>query len=67
MRLDRFNGIRLKVNEHPHGPIQLYDLDADPGEVVDVAADHPEGVERIEQAMTASHVPSERFRFGAEK
>ena len=67
VRLGRFKGIRLKVKDNPQGPIELYDLDADPGEMVDVAAEHPEVVRRIEQAMTASHVPSERFRFGAEK
>ncbi|MFM1903057.1 MAG: hypothetical protein RLZZ440_957 [Planctomycetota bacterium] len=37
-------------------PTELYDLEADPAEAHDVAADHPEIVRRLEAAMQREHV-----------
>ncbi len=34
---------------------QLYDLDADPGEVADLSARHPDVVQRLTQAVVAWH------------
>lgn len=47
-------------------PIELYDLDVDPGEKRDIAADHPEVVARMKRKLaerTASSVP--QFKFPA--
>ena len=40
------------------GPIELYDLSADPGESRDLAARHPEVVTRMRQIMEEAHEPS---------
>lgn len=40
------------------GPIELYDLQTDPGETSNLAARHPEIVERMRNFMAAAHEPS---------
>lgn len=44
---------------------ELYDLEADPGEKVDLAAKHPEVVARLEKVMRENHTPSKVFPFAA--
>ncbi|RMH09929.1 MAG: N-acetylgalactosamine-6-sulfatase [Planctomycetota bacterium] len=41
--------------------IQLFDLETDPGESTDIAADHPDLVERARQVMQREHTPSALF------
>ncbi|MBN2022311.1 MAG: arylsulfatase [Pirellulales bacterium] len=41
--------------------IELYNLKDDPGETRDVAAEHPEVVDRMRRIMAAERVPSELF------
>ena len=41
--------------------IELYDLQADPGEQNDIAADHPEVVAKVEAIMRKEHTPSKLF------
>lgn len=43
------------------GPMQLYNLNADPGELHDVAADHPDLVVKAAADMKEAHVPSLNF------
>ena len=64
VRMGRWKGVRQRLFK---GPLktELYDLDADPGEARDVAADHPDVVARIEKAMRDARVPSKLFRFKA--
>lgn len=40
---------------------QIYDLEADPSEKHDIAADHPEVVARLEAIMQREHTPSKLF------
>ncbi len=65
---DRWKGIRRDLL--PRGkrkasdiPVrtELYDLHADESEAVDVAAEHPDVVARIEALMKSERVPSETF------
>lgn len=44
------------------GPVELFDLAADPGESRDLAAAHPEIVSRLVKIMDASHVPSPHWK-----
>lgn len=52
-----------KKQQAAPGPIrtELYDLESDPSESKDVAAEHPEIVARLEAILKAQHTPSEIF------
>ncbi len=64
VRLGRWKGLRRGMLEG-NLDLELYDLNADSREQVNVAAEHPEVVREIEAIMRREHVPSavERFRF----
>jgi len=44
------------IRPGPGAPLQLYDIERDPGETTDVAADHPDVVAQIEAWMREAHV-----------
>jgi arylsulfatase A-like enzyme len=58
VRMGRWKGIRLNVAKDPDGPIELYDLDADPGEEQDVAVEHPDIVRRLAELMKTARTSS---------
>lgn len=43
---------------HPDRPIELYDADNDPGETTDLAADNPDVVNQVEDALSEAHKPT---------
>ncbi|KKK80727.1 hypothetical protein LCGC14_2820590, partial [marine sediment metagenome] len=48
---------RWKAVGYPRGSrFELYDLESDPGETKDVAAENPQIVKRMTKAMEAAHV-----------
>ena len=59
VRLGRWKAVRKPMLT---GPVELYDLQADPGERRDVAAAHPDVVRRAERAMREAHRPSELWQ-----
>lgn len=63
VRKGDWKGIRLEVFENPNGPIELYNLREDISEENNVADQHPEIIEEIDQIMKKAHVPSEVFPF----
>ena len=67
VRMGDWKGVRLNVAKDPDGPIQLYNIAKDSAETKDIAADHPDIVAKISKAMSDSHVPSDKFLFGAQK
>ncbi|QEC54255.1 arylsulfatase [Anseongella ginsenosidimutans] len=65
--MDHWKGVRLNVNKGLETPIELYDLETDPGETNNIAEDHPEIVSRIAAIMEEAHTPSPDFPFGADQ
>lgn len=63
VRMGKWKGVRYDVLKHPDRPMELYDLSQDPGEENNVAAQHPETVEQIEQIMNNARTDSEVFAF----
>lgn len=47
--------------ETPRDHYELYNLDNDPGEEHDIAAEYPEKVEELKAIMTESHIPNHTF------
>jgi len=58
VRDGRWKAIRLGTGTPSPAPVQLYDLDADPGERRDVAASHPEVLARLTGLMASLRTPA---------
>lgn len=56
-RIGAIKGVRRNAKKNPDGPLEVYDLSNDPGEKHDIAAEHPELVERL-GAVMAARTPS---------
>lgn len=67
VRFGDFKGVRLKVDENPKAPIELYDLKKDPSEQHNIAHKRPKIVKKIEEFMKESHSSSQLFPFSWEK
>ncbi len=64
-RLGKWKAVRQGLLKDPGAPVELYDLDADPGEAKDVAAERPDVVEELKAVMAGEHRPSKEFPFPA--
>jgi len=51
VRIGQWKGVRLGGHDDANAPIELYDLDVDPNETTDLAADHPDVVARVREVM----------------
>ena len=60
VRMGRWKGVRTGLKKGDL-TIQLYDLESDLAEQVDVAADHPEILARITELMDSEREPSKEF------
>ena len=68
-RYGKWKGVQLNVNQtfgRPDAPIEVYDLENDLGETKNVAAAHPEIVEKIREIFREARTPSPLFRFPTE-
>jgi hypothetical protein len=63
VRMGRWKGVRKPMLT---GKLELYDLDADPGETRDVAADHPDVAMQLAGAMNREHTPSQLWKAPGE-
>jgi arylsulfatase A-like enzyme len=66
VRTGNWKGVKLNVNKDLHGKIELYDLSKDPGETNDVASEHPDIVNRMNEIMKQAHSRSDVFKFSFE-
>ncbi|WP_201978273.1 arylsulfatase [Hymenobacter rubidus] len=66
-RMGHWKAVRLNMATTPNGPIELYDLDADPAETHDVAKQQPAVIARFAQIFTKEHKPSPVFKFQPRK
>lgn len=57
VRLGPWKGVRLNISTLGDGPIELYNIDDDPSELKNVAADHPEMIRKLDRIMKEAHVP----------
>ncbi len=51
-----WKAIRLNQTKNPNGPLELYDLSRDPGEMTNVAESHPDIVKEMASIMQREHV-----------
>jgi len=58
VRYGKWKGVRLNVSKDPNAPIELYDLEKDPGEKHNIAAEHAIIVRQIKQYMQEAHQPN---------
>jgi arylsulfatase A len=66
VRMGGWKGIKVNIGDKKDVPLELYDLESDPGEKKDIAARHPEIAARIEEIMLEARTKPrvERFVFG---
>lgn len=67
VRLGDWKGIRLKMHNNPHAPIELYNLKTDLSEQINVALENVDIVDKIIQIMEQEHRISNEFSFNYEK
>jgi arylsulfatase A-like enzyme len=63
VRKGRWKAIRLEVRNDPNGPLELYDLQADPQEKKNIASQHPDIVRQMEKIMRQARTESDVFLF----
>ncbi len=59
VRFGPWKALQLNLQKKADGPIELYNLDSDPGETKNLAADHPDLIAKAKKMFAQSHTPSE--------
>lgn len=63
VRMGRWKAVRLHAMDAAMATTELYDLDNDPTETRDVAAEHPQIVQRLTAYMQEAHEENAVFPF----
>lgn len=64
VRWGKWKGVRLNVqvvNDVNEAPMELYDLEKDGGEKINIAAQHPDVVARMSMLMKEAHTPDKNW------
>ena len=56
VRWKNWKGVKLNVSKDPNAPLELYDLERDPTETINVAAKHPDIVAKLNDVIKREHV-----------
>ena len=67
VRMGNWKGVRINMTDNANAPIELYNLDIDLGEQINVAKDHPKIVDQIQAIMSKEHTYSKEFSFKFEQ
>ncbi len=62
VRMENWKGVRSNIRQLPDASIELYDLSKDPGEIKNVASEHPDVVARIQTVLDDECLDSEYFK-----
>jgi arylsulfatase A-like enzyme len=65
IRKGKWKGVKYDVLTHPNRIIELYNLEEDPGEKINLAQKHGDIVEELTGLMTEARTPSDIFQFSA--
>lgn len=67
IRKEKWKGVRVNFHADTNAPLELYDLENDLGEKINLAKRHPEIVKELNQLLKEERTPSEFFKFQWEK
>jgi arylsulfatase A-like enzyme len=65
LRRGKWKAVKYDYLKAPEAPFELYDLDRDPGELHNIAADHPELLADFEALFRNARTDSDVFTFGS--
>jgi len=63
IRLNGFKGVRTGLDEDRNAPIELYDIENDPGETSDISSAHADVVTEMARILSEVRTPSADFPF----
>ncbi|MBC7352776.1 MAG: hypothetical protein H5U08_10485, partial [Thermogutta sp.] len=63
VRFGPWKAVRQQCYKNPDGPLMLFNLESDPAEQVDLAAQHPELVKQAENILEKEHSESPFWDF----
>lgn len=61
IRQGNWKAVRLNVKQDSSPPLELFDLSVDLSEENNIASQHPEKVQELEQLMQGARIPSAEF------
>lgn len=63
VRLGKWKALQVHLKKNKSTPIQLFDLESDPREQIDVAAEHQNILKQVQEIFVKQHIPSHNERW----